>query len=578
MYTIMSIHTTPSESNSPNNNDYETAMEESPVLDNLTYNQEGWLIVTDDNIKAFVSAMYWSDGGINDANGYLVGVLPPTTKWDTSQVTDMSHLFYNMSTITFDITGWDVSGVTNMSYMFSNSDFNQKIGSWDVGNVRDMSHMFMYADSFNQDISQWNVSEVNDMSFMFEGTMRFNCPIGGWDVGNVFYMQSMFRNATAFNQAIGGWNVKKVIDMDEMFSSAERFNQPLNNWHVGNPELHGPIATTIHMFRMAHNFNRSLNQWIVYKKKMSPEIEASYRHSQLTPWAPVEMFWGIRGFKPEFMPKTPTPEQQIAQDAEYERMLQLIREIIPPDSDDEDEDNYSNSESDEWEEANYDHGEDVEMTDVTAIERVPLRPSTHRLADKAIGYDPILREEMPVKTFLRQNPDHIVFRLNKSSYVLYTKSNIAEYYTNPQFIKLGCNRIEPMVNGVAPIIPTAGNIDHLTFYLNMTSIGVLTGLIPISEINELIQNPTIRCVEVSAPIHRLDATASQYIAETPVSDIDANGADHCQHGTAVNVHSLLTMNITLSENNEARGGRKKTKKRNKTQRNKTMRRRTKRIN
>ena len=42
-----------------------------------------------------------------------------------------------------DISSWDTSNVTDMSRMFYQSgDFNRDIGGWDTSNVIDMSYMF----------------------------------------------------------------------------------------------------------------------------------------------------------------------------------------------------------------------------------------------------------------------------------------------------------------------------------------------------------------------------------------------------------------------------------------------------
>ena len=54
---------------------------------------------------------------------------------------------------------WDTSNVTDMSGMFYYAKkFNQDIGNWDTSNVTDMSYMFYYAEDFNQDISMWDTS------------------------------------------------------------------------------------------------------------------------------------------------------------------------------------------------------------------------------------------------------------------------------------------------------------------------------------------------------------------------------------------------------------------------------------
>ena len=63
----------------------------------------------------------------------------------TSNVTDMTYMFYNCSQLTqLDLSNWDTSSVTNMSYMFRDcSQLTQlDVSNWDTSNVTSVSNMF----------------------------------------------------------------------------------------------------------------------------------------------------------------------------------------------------------------------------------------------------------------------------------------------------------------------------------------------------------------------------------------------------------------------------------------------------
>ena len=78
--------------------------------------------------------------------------------WDTSEVTDMKHLFYADNR-------YGPGGTT--------AQISDDISGWNVGRVESMGYIFYHAESFNSDLSGWKVAKCKDMQSMFEGAKRF---------------------------------------------------------------------------------------------------------------------------------------------------------------------------------------------------------------------------------------------------------------------------------------------------------------------------------------------------------------------------------------------------------------------
>ena len=77
---------------------------------------------------------------------------------------------FKCNSATPDTSGWNTSSVTDMSHMFSLTDSaNPDVSGWDVSNVTDMEGMFSDATSAEPDVSQWDFSSVTNMTSIFGG-------------------------------------------------------------------------------------------------------------------------------------------------------------------------------------------------------------------------------------------------------------------------------------------------------------------------------------------------------------------------------------------------------------------------
>ena len=123
--------------------------------------------------------------------------LPDISKWDTSNVNDMSYMLFKCVKLISlpDISKWNTSNVKNMSCMFNICNLLESIpdiSKWSTSNVNNMSSLFHGCKSLISlpDISKWDTSNVKDMSYMFCGCKSLiSLPdISKWDITNVHNM------------------------------------------------------------------------------------------------------------------------------------------------------------------------------------------------------------------------------------------------------------------------------------------------------------------------------------------------------------------------------------------------------
>ena len=150
------------------------------------------------------------------------------SKWDTSNVTDISRMFtLNYSTEKINVSNWNTSKITKMEDAFSGAHNLKEIKgieNWNTSNVKTIHNMFAYSENLKSlNLSKWNTSNVEDMSELFlgaEGLAYLN--IENWDTGKVESFDNIFSNTALTHLKIGNKFAKTKLT-DNPFKSLDDF-------------------------------------------------------------------------------------------------------------------------------------------------------------------------------------------------------------------------------------------------------------------------------------------------------------------------------------------------------------------
>ena len=142
---------------------------------------------------------------------------------DTSNVTNMSHMFSSCSRITtLDVSNFDTSKVTNMRAVFANCNIltTLDLSNFNTSNITNISHMFSGCVSLTTlDLSNFNTSNVTDMNSMFSDCSSLTTlGISNFNTSNVINMAYMFYGCSSLTILdISNFDTSNVIDMSWMF-------------------------------------------------------------------------------------------------------------------------------------------------------------------------------------------------------------------------------------------------------------------------------------------------------------------------------------------------------------------------
>lgn len=155
---------------------------------------------------------------------------------DTSGMTDMHNMFKDLDQRNYplDLSQFDTSNVTNMSHMFDRTFVSSlDLSSFDTSNVTDISYMFSelwVSTSGDLDISHFNTSKVTNMRYTFfnlgyPSTASVTLDVTGWDVSKVTDFTGCFAvdpyhtfSGIGITELdLSDWDTSKASAMNNMF-------------------------------------------------------------------------------------------------------------------------------------------------------------------------------------------------------------------------------------------------------------------------------------------------------------------------------------------------------------------------
>ena len=161
--------------------------------------------------------------------------------FDTSKVTDMAGMFYSVSTLnTLNLSNFDTSQVTDMNHMFYNMSnlTTLNLSSFDTSKVTNMGYMFAGVSNITTlNLTSFDTSKVTNMGYMFSAMFSLTTlNLSNFDTSQVTNMGSMFaymRNLTTLN--LSNFDTSQVTDMSRMFSGISNLTTiDLSNFNTSN--------------------------------------------------------------------------------------------------------------------------------------------------------------------------------------------------------------------------------------------------------------------------------------------------------------------------------------------------------
>ena len=192
-------------------------------------------------------------------------------------ITDISHIFENCKYLSplNDFSKWNTTKITKMSHLFSGlkNEYLPDIYKWDTSNVTDMSYMFFGCENVKllPDIYKWDTSNVTDMSYMFFGceNVKYLPDISNWKTSNVINMSNMFCFCTSLIVLpnISKWNTCKLENIEFMFRMCKSLSiiPDISKWNISRLQNINGIFNGCESLTFLPN----ISEWVKDTKKFS---------------------------------------------------------------------------------------------------------------------------------------------------------------------------------------------------------------------------------------------------------------------------------------------------------------------
>ena len=166
---------------------------------------------------------------VTDMHGMFFNMFYLTTlnlsNFDTSNVMDMNSMFYSVGNLSkLDLSNFDTSKVTDMHDMFffmGQQLTTLNLSNFNTSQVTNMRRMFSFVPGLTTlDLSSFDTSKVTDMSDMFSSMRSLTTlDLSSFDTSKVTNMDSMFSDLPSLTTLdLSNFNTSQVTNMSYMFS------------------------------------------------------------------------------------------------------------------------------------------------------------------------------------------------------------------------------------------------------------------------------------------------------------------------------------------------------------------------